>query len=132
MAAGFTSIGGCERGEPWLLRRRILLFVIEGLGCTCWALKGLGEDVGAERRGAVPGTIFDAEDTVVCGLKVTILGDLGEFGGLNVVEDGGGRSGDLSVDAEAIALFWVVYPDGYKKGSLKLAVLLSCDMNILC
>jgi hypothetical protein len=104
LAAGFASIGGCERGEPWLLRRRTLLFVIEGLGCTCWALKELGEDVAAERRGAEAGFVFDAE-TVVCGLKVTVLGDFGEFGGLNVVDDGGGRSGDLSVDAEAIAPF---------------------------
>jgi len=105
LAAGFASIGGCERGEPWLLRRRTLLFVIEGLGCTCWALKELGEDVAAERRGAEAAFVFDTEETVVCGLKVTVLGDFGEFGGLNVVEDCGGRSGDLSVDAEAIALF---------------------------
>lgn len=82
-----------------------MLFVIEGLGCTCWALKELGEDVAAERRGAEAAFVFDTEETVVCGLKVTVLGDFGEFGGLNVVEDCGGRSGDLSVDAEAIALF---------------------------
>lgn len=38
--------------------------------------------------------------TVVCGLKVTVLCG---FGGLEVEDVGGGRSGDLSVESEAIA-----------------------------
>lgn len=47
--------------------------------------------------------VLDVEETVVLGLKVTVLCDLGEFGGLRIVFVGGGTSGDLSVDAEAIA-----------------------------
>jgi len=46
---------------------------------------------------------LDVEEVVVWGLKVTVLCGLGEFGGLEVVCVGKGRSGDLSVDAEAIA-----------------------------
>ena len=55
--------------------------------------------------------------TVVCGLKVTVLCG---FGGLEVEDVGGGRSGDLSVEAEAIArmklaVSEVVYMHGYEE-----------------
>lgn len=81
-----------------------MLFRTESLGCTCWALATPGVEVEAGRRGDVVDIVLDVEETVVLGLNVTVLCDLGEFGGLRMVFVGGGNSGDLSVDAEAIAL----------------------------
>ena len=61
----------------------------------------LGEDWGAGRRAEVVSAELLGLLTMVCGLKVTVLCGLGavELEGV-----GGGRSGDVSVEAEAIAV----------------------------
>lgn len=62
----------------------------------------LGEDVGAGRRGDVVDKGLDVEETVAWGLKVTVLCAFGGFDEFEIMGVGGGSSGDLSVEAEAI------------------------------
>lgn len=63
----------------------------------------LGDNVEAGRRGDVVDSGLDVEETVAWGLKVTVLCGFGGFGGFEIMGVGGVRSGDLSVEAEAIA-----------------------------
>ena len=80
-----------------------MLFRAESFGGPadeCPKAGKLGEDWGAGRRGEVVSAELLGLLTVVCGLKVTVLCGLGavELEGV-----GGGKSGDVSVEAEAIA-----------------------------
>ena len=81
-----------------------MLFRAESFGGPadeCPKAGKLGEDWGAGRRGEVVSAELLGLLTVVCGLKVTVLCGLGavELEGV-----GGGRSGDVSVEAGAIAV----------------------------
>ena len=80
-----------------------MLFRAESFGGPadgCPKAGKLGEDWGAGRRGEVVSAELFGLLTVVCGLKVTVLWGLGvvELEGV-----GDGNSGDVSVEAEAIA-----------------------------
>lgn len=80
-----------------------MLFIAESFGGPvddCPKAGKLGEDWGAGRRGEVVSAELSGLLMMACGLKVTVLCGLGAVEREGV---GGGRSGDVSVEAEAIA-----------------------------